>query len=526
MELLGSSPFSLLTSRVTISFLLLFCVLASYFSSSTTLSVASTKLLPGFHTLPEIAAVDDFLELGSPRDSPLRQNKKYGKKEVELGRDGRPVCEVTKFGAAGTGEKYETSAIQAAIDACADFQGGGVVYFAPGNFLTGTVFLRSNITLWIDEGATILGSPLQSHFPLSSSQWYTILAQDVENVGVTGGGVVSGQGLKFVVQFQERKNVMVSWNSTDACLGDECRPRLIGFVNCKNVHIWNLVLQDPAYWCLHILNSDRVSIHDLNIYGDFNTPNTDGIDIESSNNTVIKDCHIDTGDDAICPKTNADGPLHNLTVTDCWIRTKSCAVKLGSGTYADFHSLHFERLTIVDSHRGLGLQLRDSGSIDNVSFVNIKMSTQYYDPSWWGRAEPIYITACPRSASTKVGSISNVRFINISAISENGMFITGSKESLLRGLTFQNVSLSMKRSTNFQGGMQDYRPGCQGLIEHSTSGVFMAFVQDVNMDNVILDWQENNLSDWGLPLDFFHSSVNKISLRGFSSSYPDPSSSL
>ncbi len=154
------------------------------------------------------------------------------------------------------------------------------------------------------------------------------------------------------------------------------------------------------------------------------------------------------------------------------------------------------------------------------------MSTQYYDPSWWGRAEPIYITACPRSASTKVGSISNVRFINISAISENGMFITGSKESLLRGLTFQNVSLSMKRSTNFQGGMQDYRPGCQGLIEHSTSGVFMAFVQDVNMDNVILDWQENNLSDWGLPLDFFHSSVNKISLRGFSSSYPDPSSSL
>lgn len=248
MELLGSSPSSLLTSRVTIHFLLLFCVLASSFSSSTTLSVAAVKLLPGFHTLPEIAAVDDFLELGSPRDSPLRQNKKYGKKEVELGRDGRPVCEVTKFGAAGTGEKYETSAIQAAIDACADFSGGGVVYFAPGTFLTGTVFLRSNITLWIDEGATILGSPLQSHFPLSSSQWYTILAQDVENVGVTGGGVVSGQGLKFVVQFQERKNVMVSWNSTDACLGDECRPRLIGFVNCKNVHIWNLVLQDPAYW--------------------------------------------------------------------------------------------------------------------------------------------------------------------------------------------------------------------------------------------------------------------------------------
>ena len=104
-----------------------------------------------------------------------------------------------------------------------------------------------------------------------------------------------------------------------------------------------------------------VSIHDVSIHGDFNSPNTDGIDIDSSNNTVIKNCHIDTGDDAICPKTIV-GPLYNLTVTNCWIRTKSCAVKLGSQTNYDLGNLHFEQLTIVDSHRGLGIQLRDKGT--------------------------------------------------------------------------------------------------------------------------------------------------------------------
>lgn len=105
-----------------------------------------------------------------------------------------------------------------------------------------------------------------------------------------------------------------------------------------------------------------VSIHDVSIHGNFNSPNTDGIDIDSSNNTMIKDCHIDTGDDAICPKTQV-GPLHNLTVSNCWIRTKSCAVKLGSQTYYDLENLHFEQLTIVNSHRGLGIQLRDEGTI-------------------------------------------------------------------------------------------------------------------------------------------------------------------
>lgn len=120
---------------------------------------------------------------------------------------------------------------------------------------------------------------------------------------------------------------------------------------------------DPIWFgfcSLHIVRCENTSVHDVSILGDFNTPNNDGIDIEDSNNTFLTRCHIDTGDDAICPKTYV-APLHNLTVTDCWIRTKSSAIKLGSASWFEFKGLVFDNITISESHRGLGMQIRDGG---------------------------------------------------------------------------------------------------------------------------------------------------------------------
>ena len=119
---------------------------------------------------------------------------------------------------------------------------------------------------------------------------------------------------------------------------------------------------------LHLVRCDNTVIHNVSIFGDFNSPNNDGIDIEDSNNTVITNCHIDTGDDAICPKSTT-GPVYNLTATNCWIRTKSCAIKFGSASSFDFKRLVFDNITIVDSHRGLGMQIRDGGTNLQPAFV-------------------------------------------------------------------------------------------------------------------------------------------------------------
>lgn len=286
-------------------------------------------------------------------------------------------------------------------------------------------------------------------------------------------------------------------------------------------------------------------IRNVSIYGDFDSPNNDGIDIEDSNRTVIRNCHIDTGDDAICPKSST-GPVFDLVVTDCWIRTKSSAIKLGSASWFDFSRFFFHNITIVDSHRGLGMQIRDggtqfsilgepngslaatnrtktdrclmeAGNVTDVVFSNIRISTRYYHPSWWGRAEPIYITTCPRDSASRTGSVSNVLFVNISAVSENGVFLSGSPGGLLSNLRFKDVNLTYRRWTRDPGDIFDYRPGCKEMVKHSTAGIMMEYVAGVEMEDVKMRWWRSNFSGWNNPLQIRPSTVNELSFKDWSS---------
>lgn len=159
---------------------------------------------------------------------------------------------VKDYGAAGTGVVYDTFPIQSTIDACSSafllHRRPCYVTFPPGKYLTATLFLKSGVTLNISGNATILGGTKLSDYPEKQDRWYVVVAVDAADVGITGGGEINGQGLKFVTRFDERKNVMVSWNQTGACFDDECRPRLVGFIGCKNARIWNVRLNEPAYW--------------------------------------------------------------------------------------------------------------------------------------------------------------------------------------------------------------------------------------------------------------------------------------
>lgn len=159
------------------------------------------------------------------------------------------ILSVTDYGATGDGVRYDTVPIQAAINSCPSSPSRPChVTFPPGSYLTATVHLRSHVTLVVRKGATILGGTEVADYPAEPDRWYVILAEGATDIGITGGGVVDGQGLRFVERFDERKNVMVSWNKTGSCVGDECRPRLVGFLGCKNVKVWDVELRLPAYW--------------------------------------------------------------------------------------------------------------------------------------------------------------------------------------------------------------------------------------------------------------------------------------
>lgn len=159
---------------------------------------------------------------------------------------------VADYGATGRGRRYDTAAIQSAIDDCASAarrrRRTCQVHFPPGKYLTATLYLKSGVLLDVSRNATILGGTRLQDYPEKQEKWYVILAENAVDVGITGGGEINGQGLEFVQRFDERKNVMVSWNRTGACLGDECRPRLVGFVDCRNVRIWDISFNEPAYW--------------------------------------------------------------------------------------------------------------------------------------------------------------------------------------------------------------------------------------------------------------------------------------
>lgn len=166
---------------------------------------------------------------------------------IELPHNLTATLSVTDFGATGDGVTYDTSAIQSAIDSCCTTP-CYVTFPRGGTYLTATIRLKSGVVLDIEEGATLLGGPRLQDYPIEQRRWYVVLAENASDVGITGGGVVDGQGLEFVKRFDQKKNVMVSWNWTGACLGDECRPRLIGFIDCRNVKLSNLELRQPAYW--------------------------------------------------------------------------------------------------------------------------------------------------------------------------------------------------------------------------------------------------------------------------------------
>jgi hypothetical protein len=163
------------------------------------------------------------------------------------------------------------------------------------------------------------------------------------------------------------------------------------------------------------------------------------------------------------------------------------------------------------------IKLPCTGNVSDIVFSNINISTRYYDPLWWGRAEPIYVTTCPRDSTSKEASISNVCFINITANSENGIFLAGSKRGLLRNLSFINMNITYRRFTGYAGGLFDYRPGCQELVKHKTAGIMMEHIEGLEVRNVEMRWENNELEQWNNPMEFKTNTVNNIYFSNFNS---------
>ncbi len=365
----------------------------------------------------------------------------YAKDTPAKGSGAKGTFPVRDFGAVGDGMRPDTTAIQAAVDACAAV-GGGTVYFAPGVYLSGTIFLRSGVALHLEAGATLLGSKNLNDYPAtvpkirSYTDNYTdkslIYAEGLSNIAILGRGVIDGQGAGFEGPYK-------------------VRPYLLRIVGCLNVTVADITLRNSAMWVQHYLASDEIEIRNVTVHSRVNQ-NNDGIDIDGCQRVRISDCEIVSGDDAIVLKSTLNRYCRDIAITNCVLSTRCNAIKLGTESNGGFEDIVVSNCTIYEtSLAGIAVEMVDGGVIDRVMFNNIAIQKA---------GAPIFIRLGNRARPFEsngprppMGKLRNVTISNIEAVAgeEIGCSITG-----LAGREAENITLDNIHMVFPGGGRADY----------------------------------------------------------------------
>jgi len=317
------------------------------------------------------------------------------------------VYNVTDYGAVADGRTKDTAAIARTIAACSA-AGGGTVCFPAGRYLTGSISLESNITLWLEAGSELLYSADPADSPLVPSRWestnaYThaplIYANARENIAVVGRGTLNGQGLNWwwrdgtydPVRAAATKPALAAWLRLYARIeagaspgpaefqlaAEYLRPSLVQFYRCRNVLVEGVTLTQSPMWMLHPIYCENVSVRGVTFLS--TGPNGDGVDVDSSRDVRISDCFFNTGDDCIVIKSgrDADGrrtarPTEHVTITNCVMYQGHGAVVIGSETSGGIRDVVASNIVARGTDRGIRIKsmLGRGGVIENMRFDN------------------------------------------------------------------------------------------------------------------------------------------------------------
>ncbi len=409
---------------------------------------------------------------------------------------------ILHFGAVGDGTANDTAAIQSAIDVCRKNGGGRVTLPGGHTYRTGALMLCSNLELHLEMGAVLKGSDDLSDYLLFGDKsaappenqppsyenceyngapvHYFLYAKDCENLAITGFGKIDGNEEIFYGE-------ITKWH-----IEGRFYPRapMLYLENISHLTIRDVTLCNSAFWTVHMVGCQDVLIDGIRILNNLRMANCDGIDPDHCRNVRIANCHVECADDCIVFKNTASamhyGPCENITVSNCTLISTSAAIKFGSESEDLFRNILIENCVISRSNRGISLQLRDKGSIENVAFQNIAIDTRLFRREvFWGQAEPIAITVLPRKDATQVGTVRDIRFSNIFCTGENGILLYAEEPGGISGIHFQNVRLHLRQTTGHEMGWHDLRPtfgppspakGLHYLLAHNVSGtVFQNF---------------------------------------------------
>ncbi len=417
---------------------------------------------------------------------------------------------ILDYGAAGDGRTNDGPAIQRAIDACHE-AGGGRVLVPAGTYKSGSIVLKSHVEFHLETGAVIRGSEkLEDYHVLDTggenqmaqrpagvpsyinSEYhgapfqYFVFAKDGEDIQITGHGAIDGNEKMYHAQ-EGRYHIE-----------GQFYPRIpvVLIEHVQHLTVKEVTLTGSAFWTLHMIGCEDVLVDGIRILNSLVMANSDGIDPDHCRNVRIVNCHIECADDCICLKNTKSyekyGSCENIVISGCTLITTSAAIKFGSESESDFRNVVVDNCIITRSNRGFAIQLRDKGNIEHVLVSNLIMETRRFSEEWWGRGEPIYITAHNRKTGVVAGQIRDVQLRNIVCTGENGIFIRGSEGHILKDISLENISVNLKKTSKWPTDSYDLRPfEGDGVLRSKIYGLYAEKADGLRLNGVRFSCDES-----------------------------------
>ena len=385
------------------------------------------------------------------------------------------------FGAVGDGKTMATVGIQRAIDAAA--KKGGVVTLKPGIYLSGSIFVKTNVTLRLDAGVTILGSQRIEDYPMMPTRvagiemtWPAALVNVYEqtNATVTGAGTIDGDGSVFWKSYWDLRKAYEPRGLRWASDYDARRPRLVQVYKSSHVTVGGgLMLRRSGFWTVHLCYSSDVHVDGVTIRNneDGKGPSTDGIDIDSSSKVLVEHVDIAVNDDALCLKAGRDSdglrvnrPTTDVVIRDAVVRAGAAGVTIGSETSGGFRNIEAYRITVM-AGVGNGILFKSAhvrgGTAEDIRIHDITVGavpmvvrmTMNWNPAYSYAVIPVGVTGYPdywTTLTTHVDAVKglphfkNVRIWNVTAVGAKTAFdVSAYKDAPLEDFRMEHFDLQV-----------------------------------------------------------------------------------
>ncbi|MFV0574506.1 MAG: glycoside hydrolase family 28 protein [Vibrio sp.] len=359
------------------------------------------------------------------------------------------------------GNTLVTELIQKRIDEIAA-SGGGKLIIPAGRYLCSSLVLPSNFELCFEPGAELIASDnIEDYYHVTTqsmaelSYRALIYAKDATNVTINGGLLI-GQGEKWFAKEADAAGYRMPESE---------RPRMLVMEDCDQITLRDLKIYHSPMWTIHLACCRDINIDNVKIENDLHLANTDSLDIDSCHHVRISNCYFSAADDGVCIKTTKKNfgrwmNTQNVTVTNCVIRSRGGAIKVGTETFGNVENIVANNITVFDSNRAVALVSRDGGHLRHMIFSNITFESRLCAANHWGRAEPVGISLRYRNPDITPGNIENIIFQNLTGTSQGAISLYSEVDNAISGISFNKVSLKQQLSQNPGFGTYDVRPPC------------------------------------------------------------------